>query len=97
MLSEALSDAFKTISLVTTESDDLGKVVPHLGMFGDTPNPLTVKELMRLKGPSQPLKGRLRARTRVGGPPGTAKPGTTPERDLDFTLHYEIEWRDLLN
>jgi hypothetical protein len=94
MLSEALWDAFGTISLVTTESDDLGKVVPHLGMFGDPPNPLTVKELMRLP---RPFKGRLRARTRIGGPPGTTKPGTTPERDLDFTLHYEIEYRDLLN
>lgn len=97
MVSEALSDAFKTISLVTTESDDLGKVVPHLGMLGDTPNPLTVKELMRLAGPPRRLQGRLSARTRVAGPPGAGAPSTTFGGDLDYTVHYEVEYRDLPN
>jgi hypothetical protein len=96
LVGEALTDALKNLSMVTTESDDLGKVIPHLGAVGDTPNPLTVKELMRLTGPSRPLPCRLSARTRVGGPPGTTKPGAAGA-ELDFTLHYSIEYRDLLN
>jgi hypothetical protein len=98
IVSEGLADALHTFSLVSTKSNDLGKIVPNLGMFGDTPNPLTVKDLMRLAGgPSRKVNGRLTARTRVGGPPGAGAPTTTFDADVDFILHYELEYRDLPN
>ncbi len=96
MVHEGILDVVTSLSLVTTISNDLGKVIPGLPTLlqGDTPNPLKVKDLMRMAGGPSPrrLPGRLTARTRVGGPPGTTAPIGT---DIDFTLHYELEYRDL--
>ena len=55
----------------------------------DTPNPLKVKDLMRLAGsPGRDVRGQLTARTSAG---------VTRMPSVDFTLHYEIQYRDLPN
>jgi hypothetical protein len=55
---------------------------------GDSPNPMTLKELMsRMGAPGRPMRGKLTAARSTGsgiGPP-------------DYVLHYEIKYEDLLS
>lgn len=71
-------------------SDPLGRIVPGVRAGrGDTPNPLTLRELMeRTGGPGRPLEGRLTARVSLGQHTMSAS---------DYTLRYQIEYRDLPN
>ncbi len=90
MVNEGLVDAITSLSLVTSTSNDLGKVIPGLPMGQDsTPNPLKVKDLVTMAGgPRREVRAHLVARTRAG---------KTTMPPIDYTLHYEMSYRDLLN
>lgn len=96
MISEALSDWWINAALVKTLSQDLGKVIPGLPMSdGELPNPLKVKDLMSLAGgPGKVIRARQTARTRLIE--RKSQGVTTRETfDIDYFLHYRLEYHDL--
>jgi hypothetical protein len=96
MASKGIEDWWTHASRVSTLSQDLGKVIPGLPMSdGELPNPLKVKDLMRIAGgPGHVVRGRQTARTRLEE--HKSKGVTTRETfDIDYFLHYMLEYHDL--